>query len=168
MYRLQLEMDVPVIAASALVALVPNLLASSIIQRSCPCDPSGLWPVDRGAVGNESHSADVASTVTEVLAVVVPPLLDLADVGPTTAWAEDAVVFGETLLVNEALLTAVKYAVQRPRPFLYAHPELASDPEGYLSFYSGHTSATFAALAATAFTMRLRHGDETSLGDGFD
>jgi membrane-associated phospholipid phosphatase len=69
------------------------------------------------------------------------------------------VVFSQTLAVNGALVTAAKFLVQRPLPRTYAgDPSLIDRPEGYRSFYSGHTSLVFAGLSATAMTIRLRHG----------
>ncbi len=102
----------------------------------------------------------MTSDVTAILAIVAPPLLDLADVGAGQAFYTDAAVFAETLLVNGALVEIAKYAVQRPLPRTYAgDPTLVSQPGGYRSFYSGHASTTFAALAASSMTLRLRYGE---------
>ncbi len=159
-YRLHAEVDAPIIAGAALVITVPTLLASDIIRERCPCDPSGINAFDRGAVGNHNAFADVTSDVTAVAAMVVPPLLDLIDVGHGEAFQSDAVVFAETLLVNGALVELAKYAIQRPLPRTYAgDPSLINSPGGYRSFYSGHTSTVFAALTAMAMTLRLRYGE---------
>jgi membrane-associated phospholipid phosphatase len=66
------------------------------------------------------------------------------------------------MAVNGLLLTAAKFITQRPLPRTYAgDPSLINRPEGYRSFYSGHTSNVFAALSATAMTIRLRYGEKT-------
>ncbi len=93
------------------------------------------------------------------VAIVAPLALDLLDVGASEAFVEDAVVFSEVLALNGALVTVAKYTVQRPLPRVYAGQDasLARSPGGYRSFYSGHTSVTFAALFATAYTLDLRH-----------
>jgi hypothetical protein len=159
-YRLDAAVDAPIMAASALAITIPTLLASDIIRQRCPCDPSEINPFDRGAVGNHSAFADVTSDVTAIVAMAGPPLLDLLDVGTGAAFQTDALVFAEVLLVNGALVEAAKYLVQRPLPRTYAgDPALISSPGGYRSFYSGHTSTVFAALTASAMTLRLRYGE---------
>ncbi len=159
-YQLHPVVDAAVAAGSALVIVVPALLASDIIRERCPCDPSGINAFDRGAVGNANAFADVTSDVTAVLAMAAPPLLDLLDLGQGQALYADVAVFAETLLVNGALVEIAKYAVQRPLPRTYAgEKDLLDSPGGYRSFYSGHASTVFAALTASAMTLRLRYGE---------
>ncbi|MFL5302088.1 MAG: phosphatase PAP2 family protein [Anaeromyxobacteraceae bacterium] len=159
-YRLRPALDASVMGVSALAITVPTLLASDLIHPRCPCDPSEINGFDRGAVGNRSAFADAASDVTAVAAILAPPLLDFLEVGAGEAFYTDTVVFAEVLLVNGALVEIAKYAVQRPLPRTYAgDPSLISEPGGYRSFYSGHTSTVFAALTASAMTARLRHGE---------
>ncbi len=159
-YRLHPRADAAVMSAAALAISVPSLLAREIIRERCPCDPATVNRFDRGAIGNHDRFSDVASDVTVLLAMGAPPLLDLADVGAGDAWAADVAVFAETLLVNGALVEAAKYLVQRPLPRTYAgDPALVGSPGGYRSFWSGHTSTAFAALGASAYTLRLRHGE---------
>lgn len=159
-YALRPEVDVPVAAVSALAIVIPTAFARDLIRERCPCDPSEVNAFDRGAIGNHSGLADVASDVTAVAAILVPPLADLVDLGPVRPFWQDAAVFAETLLVNGALTELAKVTVQRPLPRTYAgDPGLLRDPGGYRSFYSGHTSTTFAALGAAAFTIRERYGE---------
>ncbi len=163
-YRVDARVDGAVAAVSALTIAVPALLASRIIRERCPCDPRSVNAFDRGAIGNHSDLADYASTATVALAVVGPAALDWAllrhEDAPDDALSTDLVVFGETLLVNGALVQVVKYSVQRPLPRTYAgDPALIHSPGGYRSFYSGHTSLAMAALTAAAYTARRRYGE---------
>ncbi len=159
-YRIDLAWDIPVSVISAAGILVPYALTDSIIHPRCPCSPSEVPGFDRWAIGYASDAADVLSTVTAGLAVAAPLALDLADVGASTPFLEDSAVLAEALLVNGALVTAAKYTVQRPIPRVYspALPAVVSSPSDYRSFYSGHTSFTFAALTAASMTWTLRHG----------
>lgn len=159
-YRVDLAWDIPVSVVAAAGIIVPYALTDSLIHPHCPCDASEVPGFDRWAIGHASDTADTVSTVTAGLALVAPLALDLADVGTTTPFLEDAAVLAETVLVNGALANAAKYTVQRPIPRVYspALPAVVSSPTDYRSFYSGHTSLTFAALTAASMTWTLRHG----------
>jgi membrane-associated phospholipid phosphatase len=162
-YHVSAAVDIPVTVGAGLVLAVPNFYADRLIKPRCPCDPNEVNAFDRGAIGNQSTTAAKLSDVTVSVAILAPLAFDAVDLGGfNQTWWEDAVVFGEVLAINGALVTAVKYIAQRPLPGTYAgDPSLIDSPEGYRSFYSGHASNAFAALAATAMTIRLRYGEKT-------
>ena len=57
-------------------------------------------------------------------------------------------VMGGTLILNGALTTGLKFAVNRPRPFA-TYPDIVKlDKAGSFSFPSGHTSSAFAAATS--------------------
>ena len=152
--------DWAVIGAGALASFLPWALEDDIIDLRCPCDPDEVPRFERFAIGLESDAATAASNVTVALAVLVPPAADLLVLGWSRPLLEDAVVLAETLAVNGAVVTVVKYAVQRPIPLAYAgDPHYVKEPGSYRAFWSGHASTTFAALTAAAWTIRLRHGE---------
>ncbi|WP_242392245.1 phosphatase PAP2 family protein [Anaeromyxobacter oryzisoli] len=156
-YAIHPAVDVPVLAASALVIVVPSLLASEIIDERCPCDPSTVNRFDRGAIGNHDRAASAASDLTLGVAMAAPVALELLWVRGQAALLTDLVIYAEVLLVNGALVEIAKYTVQRPLPRTYAgDPNLVRSAGGYRSFYSGHTAGTFAALSFAAFTMGRR------------
>jgi membrane-associated phospholipid phosphatase len=157
-YRVSLPIDGAVIAVSAAGILVPYALSSHLIHPSCPCAPSSVNAFDRGVIGNASDTAGWISDATVALAVVVPPVADWLALRRSRPFLDDMVVFVESLTVNGALVTAAKYAVQRPIPRVYSDPSLADDPAHYRSFYSGHTSLVFAALSTTSVTLNVRYG----------
>ncbi len=162
-YHVSAAVDIPVTVGAGLLLAVPNFYADRLIKPRCPCDPSEVNAFDRGAIGNKSTTAATLSDVTVGVVILAPLVFDAVDLGGfNQAWWEDAVVFGQTLAINGALVTAAKYIAQRPLPRTYAgDPSLIDKPEGYRSFYSGHTSNAFAALSATAMTIRLRYGEKT-------
>jgi membrane-associated phospholipid phosphatase len=152
--------DLWVMGASALAITVPTLLAPEIIDERCPCSRSSVNRFDRWAIGNHDDVSDYVSSATVGLAMIGPPLADWLLLGRGDALYADLTVFAEVLLVNGALVEIAKYSVQRPLPRTYAgDPTLVSEPGGYRSFYSGHASTAFAALGATAFTLRQRYGE---------
>ena len=66
----------------------------------------------------------------------------------------------ETLTLNAAAQSITSFAVQRPRPFTYgelADLDQRTGASAYLSFYSGHTSSSFAAATAYAYLFGVRH-----------
>jgi membrane-associated phospholipid phosphatase len=157
-YRVSPVVDGAIIAATTAGSLLPFAFTSQIIHPSCPCAPSSVNSLDRRVIGNNSDTADMASNITLALAIVVPPIADWIALRRLHPWLEDAVVFAEAMSVNGALVTAAKFTVQRPIPRVYSDPALASNPGNYRSFYSGHTSFTFAALSAASVTVDARYG----------
>jgi membrane-associated phospholipid phosphatase len=162
-YRISASVDIPVTLGAAVAGVVPYLYSDRLIKPRCPCDPAEVNGFDRGAIGNTNSTAAKLSDVTVSAVMLAPLALDALDLGGfNEVWWEDAVVFAQTLAINNALVTAAKFIAQRPLPRTYAgDPNLIDKPEGYRSFYSGHTSTTFAALSATAMTIRLRYGEKT-------
>ena len=159
-YQVRLAVDAPIIALGAAAGLLRATLAAHFIDRRCPCDPGELNALDRGTVGNHNATAGTVADVTVGLALAVPPLLDLLDVGASTALVEDVTVMSETVMVAILFQQIANIGVNRPRPRTYAgDPEYLDKDEGYLSFYAGHVGTGLAAITAAAYTMRLRHGE---------
>lgn len=159
-YAVSWPIDGVITGLSGLGILAPYAFGSGFIDVRCPCDAREVNTFDRPAIGQHSLFADRLSDVTVALLWLAPVLGDFLDVGLSRAFAEDMLVFAEVLAVNGVLVTATKYAVQRPLPLTYVgDPELVPNAGGYRSFYSGHTSNAFAALSFAAMTLRLRHGE---------
>jgi membrane-associated phospholipid phosphatase len=86
---------------------------------------------------------------------VVVPFAYIAFSGQPHAWADAGLVF-ESTLVSMALTQATKKVFRRTRPYaLRRNPPPGADPDGpksRVSFFSGHTSLTF-ALAVSSGTI---------------
>ncbi len=160
-YRTSLAVDLPVIAGALAGALVPNQFPTRLIRPSCPCSADQVNPLDRFAIRMDSKAAGVVSDWTVGLSVVVPAAADALRLGLGPALRDDLVILTETIAVNSALVTGVKFAVQRPLPLTYAGRDgLAVQAQGYRSFYSGHTSTAVAALTAASWTIQMRDGPQ--------
>ena len=160
-YRIDPLADLAVSVNATVSIAVPYALSNELIRERCPCSASEVNALDRIAIGNHDATLDTASDAEVGALFVAPVLADAVALGFKPALAEDTTVFVETLLVNGMFVTAAKYAVQRPLPRTYeGDPDLIRSPGGYRSFYSGHTSITAAALAATAMTIRYRYGEQ--------
>jgi len=158
-YDLYFWTDSSLIVGGFAVSLALNSLSYSIIRQRCPCDRGEVNPVDMPVVVNNNKTADIMANYTVALAMVAPVAIDYFDIGFGKAFAEDMVVYTEVLSLNFGLVSMAKFGFQRPYPYVYQKPPqgFQSDPTDYLSFYSGHTSTTFAALGSAAMTLSLRH-----------
>lgn len=158
-YRISGVTDGIVIGVASLGYLLPAAFDTDLVTRRCPCDPAEVNPVDRPVIGNNSPFASSLSDVTVAAALAFPVFHEWRELGLTRAFAEDLIIYLEVLTVNGALTSLAKYASQRPLPIIYAEPdsELASQPGGFRSFYSGHASTIFSSLSAFSMTYSLRH-----------
>jgi membrane-associated phospholipid phosphatase len=160
------KLDLGITALAAAAAIVPNQFPTQLIRTSCAapgsCPESSVNPFDRFAIDLHSTAAGVTSDVTVALSVAVPALADTLRLGLGPALGEDLTILTETVAVNAALVTGVKYLVQRPLPVTYDRLYgLPSQAQGYRSFYSGHTSTAVAALTASAWTLHFRDGPQS-------
>ncbi|HEY6877476.1 MAG TPA: phosphatase PAP2 family protein [Polyangiales bacterium] len=73
---------------------------------------------------------------------------------------EDVLVLGEALVLTAGLTQLVKYTVARERPFLRTQREhglrATHGPDDNLSFFSGHTSITFARAVGAGGIASMR------------
>jgi membrane-associated phospholipid phosphatase len=160
-YVVQPWLDGSLIGLGAALSLYAYSDSGNLIHRRCPCDANEVNSLDRTAIGNKNDFLDRTSDISAAVAVIFPVALDWYDVGFSKQMAEDMTVYAESLSLNSGLVTLAKYAVQRPLPRTYdGDRDLIDHPGGYRSFYSGHTSTTFAALSTAAMTHTLRHPGE--------
>lgn len=169
-FDLDPAVDAPLLVAGAALSAVPPLFYDDLPLPSCypSCDPNDVNAWDRTVIGYDFHAAKTASDALAAGSVGLPLVLDLIDAlaAPNSdgffGFAKDFVVLGETVSLSLALSTAVKYAVRRPRPYMYADGAVLSDrqeEEASLSFYSAHTSTAFAMATAYSYLFSLRHPD---------
>ena len=172
--RVRLAVDLPIIALGMSVALGIELVAAEQRWAGCgSCRGAELNALDRTVLGKHDPRARTYSDIGMVALVALPFALDLGDVLIQRArdrstlkrrhlggWGRDIVVLLETFAVNYAATNLVKIAVQRPRPYSYDPDTSVGDPQAgdaRLSFFSGHTSTSFAMAAAYASLYQARH-----------
>lgn len=161
----ELAVDLPIIALTGSVYLASEIIKHQVTWDGChACDPSRLGPLDRRVLDNYVPAAAPVSDALLYSSIVLPMVADLGDVlghhQGIRGWGKDVAVLAETATVNAALTTAVKFAIGRPRPFSYGldgSGRDATDGDARLSFYSGHTSTTFAMATAYGYLFTLRH-----------
>ncbi|HLD99754.1 MAG TPA: phosphatase PAP2 family protein [Bdellovibrionota bacterium] len=154
-----------------ILTLLPALLwiggihaRAHVINAKCAgpvpnCAKETVLKIDQASLGLESSAADGYSYFTQnaagLLAVSVPAvwnasLFMLGRATPATALAyagTDLILFAQAFAWNGFIGETVRLISQRPRPFVYADPiGRGLDPAHYISYYSGHTSFTAAAV----------------------
>ena len=151
-----------VIAGGALAVWGASALvdAHAGVQHCRWCNPPELdrWARTELRWGNPAaagHASD-ALLLTVTLGSTVAVAASAAS-GGTSRWeiVEDLVAFGDALAVSQALTAVAKTTALRLRPDAWAAGGASTSTDVH-SFFSGHTSATFAAAAAATQVTRLR------------
>lgn len=150
------------IAGSALAVWGASALvdANAGVQHCRWCTPPQLdrwartelrWANPQAA----AHASDVL-LLTVTLGSTVAVAASAASAG-TSRWeiVEDLVAFGEAVVVSQALTAVAKTTALRLRPDAWAAGGASTSTDVH-SFFSGHTSATFASAAAATQITRLR------------
>lgn len=121
--------------------------------------PPGLLGIDQAVVGNYSPPAHSLANVVVLSLVLAPLVIDAAD-SRLSGWVEDAFVMLQTILLTQAMTQITKSAVRRPAPLVYnpnASREDVESADASRSFFSGHTSTSYAAATAYTVTFWKRH-----------
>jgi membrane-associated phospholipid phosphatase len=141
-------------------------LSLSVTRQAVPeegLDPSNInWGIDRDAIGNPSTSAETASDVAAMATLAGAPVLALLTQpgvhGFGNVVRRPVVLYGESVLLAQAITQVLKPVISRPRPFTYLPAAERPLDSGYdatldhafLSMPSGHAATTFAAASYAA------------------
>jgi len=144
------------------------LFAGGLLVRSSPRPgpgPDPTWfPGDYGLRGHHSAAADRFSDML-ISATLAGPAFAKLGQGANLSLANAGLVYGETLTANLVLNAFFKVVFSRPRPYTYGNftKALGDEDDGpYVSFYSGHTSTSFAAAIAGGYLFAEHANDRTS------
>lgn len=156
------------LSAPADTAVVGGALLGALALAQYPVEPSHwrseLLPIDVPERASLSLTDAVVSNVTIIASGAVPLLAEGLKADAQSP--AKLVIYGETLALGLLFNSAGKYLVQRPRPYTYKrgiNGKLYVQEEGrdaYLSFYSGHATATFAA--AVSGSMLFAYGESNA------
>jgi membrane-associated phospholipid phosphatase len=161
-YRLVPELDLPAIAVAGTIS-VGWLLRGLTPPAWCAprCDPAALPSFDRGAAGNYDPGFATASDLG-VAGLVGGSLVLLGALEGLGPGLRDGVVVLESALTGVSLSVLTTAAVRRPRPLEYGDQAPLSERNsgnGALSFFSGHSAASFATAVALWRTVERADGD---------
>jgi membrane-associated phospholipid phosphatase len=113
---------------------------------------------------NFSQAAAGMSDRLLMLAVLAPLFFQMG-AGFDTAMGNSTLIYGETHALNLFVTVTTKLAARRPRPYTHSpDPRIQefADLEGgdaYVSFFSGHSSASFTAATAGSLLFAARSDD---------
>jgi membrane-associated phospholipid phosphatase len=157
-YAVKLDRDV------AALAIASTTIAAWFIDLGpawCApeCDSSRLDAIDRPFAGRYDPGWSTASTIAAAGLLATPPIVLFALESRRNA-ATDTLVLAQTVMLAAALGVVFEVGARRPRPFLYGTAAPLSEREATnasLSFYSGHTTLSFAAAVGFAGTLGRLH-----------
>lgn len=173
--RHDLAVDVPVTAGAVGVMVAVEIFKDHLAPqrcRWCDSDPSGrdvLNPVDKG-MRDLCRWADMttARRLSDFSAFLLTPATSMGTMLGASLHDDAGAKFPMDMLfvlqataVSGVVTDAVKLAVGRERPFVHVlsenqKPTMPHPSDNNLSFYSGHTSYTFAIAAASGTIASLR------------
>ncbi|MBN1466404.1 phosphatase PAP2 family protein [candidate division KSB1 bacterium] len=151
-----------VTAAGGLTAhILGNNMAPLTPEQAAALDRDDINRFDRPATFNLSQEAATCSDYG-MRAGLLLPLALLADATMRTEADDVAYLYLETLAVAGVLTELTKVTVQRIRPWVYNEEVPLEKKEGVeakKSFFSGHTSASFAGTVFVAKVFSDFHPD---------
>jgi len=174
-FRYDLRIDLPITGVGAAAWIATELLKSRIGPTTCRwCDRAAdgtdtLNGLDAGVrrllVAGDTAVPNQISNVTAfgLLPVAMLGMGVLANYSQGS-WQQgliDLLMVAESTVLAVDVNQLVKYAVGRERPFVHVlpgseKPLVANAADNNLSFYSGHTSLTFALATSTGTVASLR------------
>ncbi len=123
------------------------------IQSYTVRDKDDAWVFDRWAVCKYSKAMDVTSTIG-MYATSALPLIFLA--APREDWVPIYTMYAETIFLSQGVKEFSKAFIDRDRPYMYHGGAPEKDLESgdyHNSFFSGHTTTSFAAATFTSYVF---------------
>lgn len=123
----------------------------------------GVWEFDRGAIAQNSRSANSISDVLMYGTLLAPLTLGLSKKSRTDNFGNVLLMSTQGLLINTSINRMVKIWAERPRPYVYRIGAPFIDQQqsknDSKSFYSGHVATTSYLLFFAAQVYDDLHPD---------
>lgn len=155
-FKLDLQKDA-LILGSALTLIATDIILSNIDNNVVHIDSKlnidEVNKIDRILMRPYSKKIDLLGTGFE-LATAITPLVFLSV--PTTEWTTIAGMYAETMLFAYGFKELAKAVFDRPRPYMYFDDfpiEEVQKGDWNSSFFSGHTTLSFAAATFTTYVF---------------
>lgn len=155
-FKLDLQKDA-LILGSALTLIATDIIISNIDNNVVHIDSKlnidEVNKIDKILMRPYSKKFDLLGTGFE-LATAITPLVFLSV--PTTEWTTIAGMYAETMLFAYGFKELAKAVFDRPRPYMYFDNfpiEEVQKGDWNSSFFSGHTTLSFAAATFTTYVF---------------
>ena len=155
-FKLDLQKDA-LILGSALTLIATDIILSNIDNNVVHIDSKlnidEVNKIDKILMRPYSKKFDLLGTGFE-LATAITPLVFLSV--PTTEWTTIAGMYAETMLFAYGFKELAKAVFDRPRPYMYFNDfpiEEVQKGDWNSSFFSGHTTLSFAAATFTTYVF---------------
>lgn len=155
-FKLDLQKDA-LILGSALTLIATDIILSNIDNNVVHIDSKlnidEVNKIDKILMRPYSKKFDLLGTGFE-LATAITPLVFLSV--PTTEWTTIAGMYAETMLFAYGFKELAKAIFDRPRPYMYFDDfpiEEVQKGDWNSSFFSGHTTLSFAAATFTTYVF---------------
>ncbi len=157
-YDIDYNVDIPIALTAFLIGLLPKIAIPETpsYMKDENLDSSKVNSIDSLTINNYSPNSAKASDILIYSLLVSPFAVNLID--NNNYGAESLIIF-ETISIAAALNNIVKYAVSRPRPYIYsgkASQEEIDNRDSHLSFFSGHSTLAFATAVSLSTIMSDR------------
>ncbi len=164
-FELRPGIDLPIMGVSAVIA-GSWLLRNEFAPPTCAptCDRARVDKFDRWAAGRYDPAMRTASDIGVFAILGASAITLFADEGFSRG-GSDTLVIGEAILASNALATTMMWATRRARPFSYgtsAPLERRLEGNAAMSFFSGHTAASFASVIGLHRALHALHPNASS------
>lgn len=161
-FKLQPQLDIPLLAGSAAVA-ISGLLCEYLVEKphpeTLPLDINQVNPFDRPMARPYNRALDITGSVTNFLALAMPAVLFAL---PATEWSTFLTMYLESALFALGFRSIGKAFTYRERPYTYFenYPTSAlEDGDFARSFPSGHTTMAFVGATFAAYVFCMYYPD---------
>ncbi|MBX3720656.1 MAG: phosphatase PAP2 family protein [Turneriella sp.] len=112
--------------------------------------------------GLKWSNTQLAKTLSDVMLFGVMPAAAFASPLATNhEYGRAALTVGEAVVITGVITQVTKFSVARARPFAYYSNDYSS-PDSKLSFFSGHTSYSFAMALSSAMLMAESYPNQSA------
>ncbi|MCA9521153.1 MAG: phosphatase PAP2 family protein [Myxococcales bacterium] len=165
-FEIDLAIDLPITLGAGGLGLAAELIKKDLKAPDRTYDRMSVNRFDRPVTYYFSAGSQIASDVLVYTTLALPVVLDLIDVAVSKPGAgyrgfgKAVMVMAETVMVALLPNQMVKFAVRRPRPYLF-NPKVSAETkagiDGQFSFFSQHTALAFAIATAYGYIFTKRH-----------